>query len=516
MENFEKQLKKHKIKTRDEFIKCLAQRKLILITDKKRAGDNKYHTFPYCKYVKFEYFKKKVLDNKEENGSYYSFNDEEELEKCIKYLKMISKKNIRQCNLCSKMQKNSDLYFVENIINIEFENDDKEILIEVVLYKMTKEKSEKKEENFEVYEILKPVVETIEDGKYYCLYQVDKITIFEPREYDSRAQRELERDSFFITMETPEPDIEDETYDDYEVYSYHINVGHGNCSMLVLKNENGISVWMVDCGDYDFKTKSYKNNIAVCIDYITTKFKINKFFIDKIFLTHPHYDHYSGINRSIKKYIYKKTTIYLNQDYSRPAQTYNDTRKYLKDNATIININKIINNPKYKLPYLDIIYPDKTIIREKTTRHKNQNVDVEKNPNNASLQLLFNLNKKTILFTGDLEKDGLNKIKNCQGKINQLDYYCVSHHGSANGHERKKCPCNGISVNSIADCINLKKTRCILMGRNKAFNGIYCTAVTNELKPIYSEWDSKRNESVFLEIDWQNNRIKHKRMEKKC
>ena len=49
MENFEKQLKKHKIKTRDEFIKCLAQRKLILITDKKRENeDNKYHTFPYC------------------------------------------------------------------------------------------------------------------------------------------------------------------------------------------------------------------------------------------------------------------------------------------------------------------------------------------------------------------------------------------------------------------------------------------------------------------------------------
>ncbi|MBL8026035.1 MAG: hypothetical protein JNL74_06475, partial [Fibrobacteres bacterium] len=57
-------------------------------------------------------------------------------------------------------------------------------------------------------------------------------------------------------------------------YSYHVNVGHGNCSILVVKNNNQYQLWMVDCSNHDYLNKQfYTSNIEKSIMHIMSTFK---------------------------------------------------------------------------------------------------------------------------------------------------------------------------------------------------------------------------------------------------
>jgi hypothetical protein len=40
------------------------------------------------------------------------------------------------------------------------------------------------------------------------------------------------------------------------IYSYHVNVGHGNCSLILIKSKDNYVLWMVDCSIYERGTKS--------------------------------------------------------------------------------------------------------------------------------------------------------------------------------------------------------------------------------------------------------------------
>lgn len=59
------------------------------------------------------------------------------------------------------------------------------------------------------------------------------------------------------------------------LYTYHINVGHGNHSLIVFKVNNRVHIWMVDCSDYDFVShRYYRANIDNCLKYIKQKFQL--------------------------------------------------------------------------------------------------------------------------------------------------------------------------------------------------------------------------------------------------
>lgn len=40
-----------------------------------------------------------------------------------------------------------------------------------------------------------------------------------------------------------------------DVHSYHVNVGHGNCSIIVFCCDGKYNIWMVDCSVFDFTDK---------------------------------------------------------------------------------------------------------------------------------------------------------------------------------------------------------------------------------------------------------------------
>ena len=97
------------------------------------------------------------------------------------------------------------------------------------------------------------------------------------------------------------------------LYTYHINVGHGNHSLIVFKANNRVHIWMVDCSDYDFVSHHYyRVNIDDCLNHIKQTFQLaDLIHIDVVMLTHPHYDHYSGINYYINNKLNDNILLFM-------------------------------------------------------------------------------------------------------------------------------------------------------------------------------------------------------------
>ena len=283
-------------------------------------------------------------------------------------------------------------------------------------------------------------------------------------------------------------------------YSYHVNVGHGNTSFLIVcfdDNKNiKPAVACIDC-NIDRKVRNMdEKNLNACICHIKNKFSINKFELDIFLLTHPHYDHYSGIPYLIKnRHITGDTEIWLNCRYDYPSSFYNSVLEPL---SSLKPFPKVINPIKSNdSAVMNIWYPNNIIRRTGSASNSHQ---IEKNPNNASVLTQFSFDigdkKAGILFTGDIEAEGWDKVKcpPCLGKTNN---YCISHHGSINGHRRNICHLNHKNIKYITDCPNSIQNA-ILMGKDGAHHGIYSKKV---LRGKFKRKIKKTEDADFLEIN---------------
>ena len=111
------------------------------------------------------------------------------------------------------------------------------------------------------------------------------------------------------------------------------------------------------------------------------------------------------------------------------------------------------------------------------------------------------------MFPGDLEQDGWNSmdIAKCCPYMACTHYYAISHHGSITGHLRY-ANCYYGHTNNIKGCL-CSQSITILMGRDKAFSGIYSPQVLSDFngRISCSEKDDSINPSSFLEIDLISN-----------
>jgi hypothetical protein len=287
-----------------------------------------------------------------------------------------------------------------------------------------------------------------------------------------------------------------------EVHSYHVNVGHGNCSILVINDSGVIKIWMIDCSEFDYLNHTnYQGNVQSCFSHIRKKFSLKKLIINKFFLTHSHYDHYSGINRLIDHgNITSETTFFLNVHYSMPSENYNRLLR------KIILLKCIVIEPlsSYMTNDIQIWHPEIRTVKSRSRAYLNQKVQVEANPNNSSSVLYFKLGRKSILFPGDIETEKWDTIDLCRPHLNGSNYYMISHHGSLNGHLRNQCPAR-VRITNLSNCLPGTSTP-VLMGRDGAYNGIYSRQVINDFsRLICSERDQHGHTKQFLEIDWQTN-----------
>lgn len=318
------------------------------------------------------------------------------------------------------------------------------------------------------------------------------------------TNRELNASESINTIrdDTNTTDLISEKQGDDIVISYHINVGHGNCS-IILCNEK---IYMIDCSEYDYLIhKSFLSNILDCIDYIKKKNNIKNFFINTFVLTHPHFDHYSGIISLIKhQYINSETTVYINTYYSVQNPKYTEMLYKLKATKCII-INPLMNNSHDSM---NIVYPPSTVIKNGTNTYPtNEKPIIDSNPNNASVVTLFSNAGRSFLFPGDLEKEGWNKMNPCKICNKTINYYALSHHGSINGFYRNKCT-KGKNIQNVAMCMG--SSTAIFLGRIGAYSGIPSSKVMQSFNPIYfSEKDNNGNPIKFFELDWKNNLVKY-------
>lgn len=336
------------------------------------------------------------------------------------------------------------------------------------------------------------MIETVREGRY--IYKTDNDT-YEIADNDYRVAQIRERYNRLIEnlthnlTETPRF-----LYDKvYSLYSYHINVGHGNHSLIIFESIGKVHIWMIDCSDYDFIShRYYCNNIKDCLDHIRHKFQLaDPIHIDVVMLTHAHYDHYSGINYYINtNMIDNRTKAYINLRYKIASHNFNNLLSQL-NNIRIQIIEPFSHN---SCDNIKILHPN--------LQNFNNNLSL----NNLSSVYNISFDEKSyFVFPGDLEEKGwcLIDVNKCYPYMNRTKYYAISHHGSINGHLRKTfCHCKNTQINNIKDCLH-RNTITVLMGRDNAFSGIYSQKVLNDFngRVLLSEKDPNNNRARFLEID---------------
>lgn len=264
---------------------------------------------------------------------------------------------------------------------------------------------------------------------------------------------------------------------------------------------------MIDCSIIDFTNKiCYRDNIESCFEYIKNKFRLDSIKIDKLFVTHPHYDHINGISYLIDSCLLNNDTeIWINFYYSWPDTYYNILLKRLQ------NCNFRLIEPKSSNSnnIVEILYPEKTIVRTKPIPKEYPEYDIvpQHKVNNASVVYKINLGGNSMIFPGDLEEKGWDRVSTCYPHLRNSTFYCVSHHGSMTGHKRKICPMKR-QIENIEKCCETHD-KIILMGRDRAFRGIFSPDVLQAFKDRLCRTDLTPNEEEpsFLQLDWQNREI---------
>ncbi|WP_022759589.1 hypothetical protein [Butyrivibrio fibrisolvens] len=281
---------------------------------------------------------------------------------------------------------------------------------------------------------------------------------------------------------TPGSDPEDLGKADH-VYSYHVNIGHGNFSIIVYRTGSNNSAWVVDSSSYDFldktNAKKYKDNFDKCIDFIQKKHIVDCF--SKLLVTHQHFDHINGISELIKcGLINNDTEVWLNKDYFWSGKTYSDILKYINSNKLKVVMPIVTNSTRS----IEILYPSAKL-HNPTHPVKGFIDPPDKDINNASVVYKINIGGKSMVFPGDIEYGGWKAMSYSGGNV---DYYAISHHGSD----------NGVCICTILNKELTKINKNILMGRDGAYSGIYGSIVRRKIgKQVYA-----LDNISFLELDW--------------
>ncbi len=284
-----------------------------------------------------------------------------------------------------------------------------------------------------------------------------------------------------------------------DICSYHVNVGHGNCSIIAFRKEDRSILWLVDCSvkETTYSSRDYAPNLDKCLTDIFDEYGINK--ISKLFITHLHYDHISGIEYLIRKgNIDGNTEVWMNLYYPWTQATYTRTLSKLRA-LGVKFIDPVAGNSTKEIC---ILYP-KSSFSATNPAPKNE-------INNSSVLYQIVLAGKSMLFPGDIETDGWDNVDTCYPHMKKSDYYCISHHGSANGHFRNICRPMGViwKPRDVWRCAKNSKVQ-ILMGRDKAFKGIFSQHVLNSFGKdgnLYKTEDATH----YIKLNWKTGHSEYK------
>lgn len=290
-----------------------------------------------------------------------------------------------------------------------------------------------------------------------------------------------------------------------DVRSYHINVGHGNTSVIAFRFNNETHLWMIDCAGIEIGTWNiYEDNITACFEHIRKAYNMSvEPKIEKVLITHPHYDHISSAAKLItENRLVLGAEIWLNRKFSFPSGCY---QRFLQEiNAHKNELRLIEPLRKNSTANIRVWYPDFVV---KGTKSGTVGRAPDGKVNNASVVYNIHLGGKSMVFPGDIETGGWDLVTDCEQYDGKADYYCVSHHGSLTGHLRTVCPASQ-NISDVACCTDKIRTA-ILMGRDGVYNGIIHPEVRRCFGPRLNITTDMNDtaETKFLELDWATGNV---------
>ena len=163
-------------------------------------------------------------------------------------------------------------------------------------------------------------------------------------------------------------------------------------------------------------------------------------FLDKTielaFITHPQKDHYGGFEHILDRYSIKNLIL---NPINNKAISYQN----LLDKLVLKNVNlksqysgNVINLSGVNITFYWPIktYLSESIYQTRTLENGFKINDVFLNLNKLSYVFKLKVNEKSVLFTGDIDKEISNKIS---GSLSEISILKVPHHGSKNGATKK-------------------------------------------------------------------------------
>lgn len=230
-----------------------------------------------------------------------------------------------------------------------------------------------------------------------------------------------------------------------EMKAHFISIDQADATLL----EFSCGVVLVDAGAQVFSgtTQSTNKLINYLDEFFTSRPELNK-TINSILITHNHNDHTESLDEISKNYTVKSivsTEYYLDRN--------DDVEDFIKGEPGVQYkyvtykdaVSKMPNGMYYKEidPFdCDDYGPKIKIFTGKTNISAPVTVNNKKfyksnfyNPNNQSLVIKVEYGEASFIFTGDLQKKGIEYLLgNYEGNLNVLeaDVYQVGHHGSHN------------------------------------------------------------------------------------
>lgn len=121
--------------------------------------------------------------------------------------------------------------------------------------------------------------------------------------------------------------------------------------------------------------------------------------------------------------------------------------------------------------------------------------------------------KNSILFPGDIEDSGWKHINKCRPYLSQSNYYCISHHGSINGHIRTVFSVY-LNILDVRSC-SIRADIMFIQGRDGAYSGIISKKVLSDFKvshPMHIIYRTYQDPGggvnpTFFKVDWSTDRV---------
>lgn len=284
-----------------------------------------------------------------------------------------------------------------------------------------------------------------------------------------------------------------------------MNVGHGNCSIILIQANGLYNIWMVDCSVKDMGNwHDHTNNLQACFNDIARKLKLKGdaiLHINRFFLTHTHYDHFNGMEYLIDNgHINSNTLCYMNLYYHWAGATYLRIWGKLK-NANVKFVEPISANSNRLSSFF---HPECRLYRSfPTVVNPPSQYRIVNNPvNDSSTVIMFNIGGHSMVLTGDLEQKGFKSMTTsakCSPALYYSNYYTISHHGSINGHPDMSCMNPARPRPSLLRCITKRLSKAILMGRDQAFNDIYSPMVVSYWSGLSGVLEYTERATCYLE-----------------